>query len=156
LVPKDANDRSIPYYHWWPKQGGTEWITYTFPEAATVQTTTIYWFDDQPWGGCKLPKTGKYITRMLQAIGLFENIQNTINARMWKHSSTHPTINSHDYRIRDHQQRHTENETTHLRHQKSKQTPSEYCTNGPSALRKDTELLRDCSVSFRYKSTIFA
>ncbi|WP_314313693.1 beta-L-arabinofuranosidase domain-containing protein [Hoylesella saccharolytica] len=59
LVPKDANDRSIPYYHWWPKQGGTEWITYTFPEAATVQTTTIYWFDDQPWGGCKLPQNWK-------------------------------------------------------------------------------------------------
>ena len=92
-------------------------FTYTFPEVAIVQTTTVYWFDDQPWGGCKLPKTGKYITRMLQAIGLFENIQNTINARMWKHSSTHPTINSHDYRVRDHQQRNTENETTHLRHQ---------------------------------------
>lgn len=26
LVSKDANDRSIPYYHWWPKQGRTEWI----------------------------------------------------------------------------------------------------------------------------------
>ena len=20
LVPKDENDRSVPYYHWWPKQ----------------------------------------------------------------------------------------------------------------------------------------
>ncbi|MBS1351602.1 MAG: glycoside hydrolase family 127 protein, partial [Bacteroides sp.] len=28
LVPKDENDRSLPYYHWWPKQGTTEWITY--------------------------------------------------------------------------------------------------------------------------------
>ena len=27
LVPKDENDRSLPYYHWWPKQGTTEWIT---------------------------------------------------------------------------------------------------------------------------------
>ena len=24
LVPKDENDRSLPYYHWWPKQGTTE------------------------------------------------------------------------------------------------------------------------------------
>lgn len=31
---------------------------------------------------------------------------------------------------------------------KSKQTPSEYCTNEPSALREDTERLRDGSVSF--------
>lgn len=34
-------------------------FTYTFPEAAIVQTTTIYWFDDQPWGGCKLPQNWK-------------------------------------------------------------------------------------------------
>ena len=26
LVPKDENDRSLPYYHWWPKQGTTEGI----------------------------------------------------------------------------------------------------------------------------------
>ena len=62
MVPKDANDRSIPYYHWWPKQGGTEWITYTFPEAATVQTTTIYWFEDQSWGGYKIATTMEYKT----------------------------------------------------------------------------------------------
>lgn len=24
LIPKDENDRSLPYYHWWPKQGTTE------------------------------------------------------------------------------------------------------------------------------------
>jgi hypothetical protein len=33
LVPTDENDRSIPYFHWWPKQNTVEWITYTFPEA---------------------------------------------------------------------------------------------------------------------------
>ncbi|MBM6992485.1 MAG: glycoside hydrolase family 127 protein [Prevotella sp.] len=55
LVPADENDRTAPYFHWWPKQGGTEWITYTFPEAKTIQTSTVYWFDDQPWGGCKVP-----------------------------------------------------------------------------------------------------
>ncbi|MCH5301880.1 MAG: glycoside hydrolase family 127 protein [Prevotella sp.] len=55
LVPKDGDDRSIPYTHWWPKQGSTEWISYTFPEAATVQSSTVYWFDDQPWQGCKVP-----------------------------------------------------------------------------------------------------
>ena len=55
LVPS-AGDRSAPYYHWWPKQGGTEWIEYSFPEAATVSRSAVYWFDDQPWGGCKVPK----------------------------------------------------------------------------------------------------
>ena len=55
LVPKDGDDRSIPYTHWWPKQGSTEWISYTFPQAATVQSSTVYWYDDQPWQGCKVP-----------------------------------------------------------------------------------------------------
>ena len=56
LVPTDADDRSVPYYHTWPKQGGTEWITYTFPKALKVSACTIYWFDDGPWGGCRVPK----------------------------------------------------------------------------------------------------
>ena len=57
LVPADENDRSIPYFHWWPKQGTKEWITYTFPEEKSIQTSTVYWYDDQPWGGCKVPES---------------------------------------------------------------------------------------------------
>ena len=59
LVPKNGNDRSIPYTHWWPKNGSTEWLTYTFPEEADVQSCTVYWFDDQPWGGCRVPDSWK-------------------------------------------------------------------------------------------------
>lgn len=59
LVPADENDRSIPYTHWWPKQNSTEWITYTFPEMKEIKTSTVYWYDDQPWGGCKVPDTWK-------------------------------------------------------------------------------------------------
>ena len=55
LVPADENDRSIPYCHWWPKKNSTEWVTYTFPEAKEVKSCTVYWYDDQPWGGCKVP-----------------------------------------------------------------------------------------------------
>ena len=59
LVPKNGDDRSIPYTHWWPKQGSTEWISYTFPTAATIQSSTVYWYDDQPWQGCKIPDSWK-------------------------------------------------------------------------------------------------
>ena len=59
LVPKDENDRSIPYFHWWPKQNSTEWITYDFPVEKTVSRTTVYWFDDAPWGGCRVPQSWK-------------------------------------------------------------------------------------------------
>ena len=57
LTPKDDNDRSVPYYHWWPTNGTTEWITYEFPEPSTVKSSTVYWFDDAPWGGCRVPKS---------------------------------------------------------------------------------------------------
>lgn len=57
LVPKDENDRSVPYTHWWPKQGTTEWITYDLPEAQKIQSATLYWYDDGPWGGCRVPKS---------------------------------------------------------------------------------------------------
>ena len=57
LVPRDENDRSMPYTHWWPKKATTEWLAYEFPQAATVQSCTVYWFDDAPWGGCRVPKS---------------------------------------------------------------------------------------------------
>ncbi len=63
LVPKDENDRSMPYYHWWPKQGTTEWIEYTFPEATEVSQSTVYWFDDAPWGGCRVPASWRILYR---------------------------------------------------------------------------------------------
>lgn len=55
LVPADENDRSIPYCHWWPKKNTTEWVAYTFAEPKEVRQSTVYWYDDQPWGGCKVP-----------------------------------------------------------------------------------------------------
>lgn len=58
-VPKDENDRSMPYYHWWPKQGTTEWVVYEFPETQSVGSSTVYWYDDGPWGGCRVPKSWK-------------------------------------------------------------------------------------------------
>ena len=61
LVPKDENDRSVPYTHWWPKNGTTEWLAYEFPEASTVQSATVYWYDDGPWGGCRVPQSWRIL-----------------------------------------------------------------------------------------------
>ena len=61
LVPKDENDRSVPYTHWWPKKDCTEWIGYEFPQETTVQSATVYWFDDGPWGGCRVPKSWRIL-----------------------------------------------------------------------------------------------
>ncbi len=59
LVPADENDRSMAYYHWWPKKSSTEWITYEFPKPSKVSSSTVYWFDDEPWGGCRVPQSWK-------------------------------------------------------------------------------------------------
>ncbi|MBP1615601.1 MAG: six-hairpin glycosidase [Bacteroidetes bacterium] len=59
LLPKDENDRSVPYYHWWPKEGTTEWIAYKFQDAKTISHSSVYWYDDGPWGGCRVPESWK-------------------------------------------------------------------------------------------------
>ena len=61
LIPRDENDRSVPYTHWWPKQASTEWIAYDFGAEATVQSSTVYWYDDGPWGGCRVPKSWRLL-----------------------------------------------------------------------------------------------
>ena len=61
LVPKGEGDRSVPYTHWWPKKGSTEWICYTFPQESEVSAATVYWFSDKPWGGCAVPKSWRIL-----------------------------------------------------------------------------------------------
>jgi hypothetical protein len=59
LMPNSPEDRSVPYYHWWPKENTLEWITYEFKEKAARSSTTVFWCADGPWGGCRVPKTWK-------------------------------------------------------------------------------------------------
>ena len=63
LTPKSAADRGIPYYHTWPKKATTEWLQYDFPKAAQVQSSTVWWFDDGPWGGCRVPASWRILYR---------------------------------------------------------------------------------------------
>lgn len=58
-IPKNAEDRSAPYYHWWPKTGTVEWLTYEFPEISEVSSSGVFWYDDGPWGGCRVPESWK-------------------------------------------------------------------------------------------------
>ena len=63
LVPRGPEDRSAPYFHWWPKTNSAEWIIYEFAEPAQVSRSTVYWFDDGPWGGCRVPAAWKIYYR---------------------------------------------------------------------------------------------
>ena len=59
LEPANSHDGSIPYYHWWPKKDTVEWVQYDFEKPATISKTQVYWFDDGPWGGCRIPASWK-------------------------------------------------------------------------------------------------
>jgi uncharacterized protein len=55
LVPDSSNDQSVLYYHWWPENNKWVWIQYDFKDSQKVSSSGVYWFDDGPSGGCRIP-----------------------------------------------------------------------------------------------------
>jgi uncharacterized protein len=55
MEPKNSNDQSIIFYHWWPMKDTVQWVQYDFEKPATVSSSKVYWFDDGPFGGCRIP-----------------------------------------------------------------------------------------------------
>ncbi|WP_276371384.1 glycoside hydrolase family 127 protein [Chryseolinea sp. H1M3-3] len=55
MEPKSSSDHSIMYYHWWPKKDTTHWVQYDFEKAETISSSKVYWYDDGPYGGCRIP-----------------------------------------------------------------------------------------------------
>jgi uncharacterized protein len=53
--PQNSNDHSGGFLHWWPKKNTTEWVQYDFDSECTVSESGVYWFDDGPDGGCRIP-----------------------------------------------------------------------------------------------------
>lgn len=54
-VPSNSNDRSVTYYHWWPDKDQWAYVQYDFEKPETVSKSKVYWFDDRPDGGCRIP-----------------------------------------------------------------------------------------------------
>lgn len=67
--PLSSIDRTWPYFHWWPKNNAWVWVQYDFEEVEEVSSMKVYWFDDRPFGGCRVPdsyellysKDGKWV-----------------------------------------------------------------------------------------------
>lgn len=53
--PQNSNDHSIPYFHWWPNKNQWEWIQYDLQKPEVIRKARVYWFDDRPDGGCRIP-----------------------------------------------------------------------------------------------------
>ncbi|GAA3930227.1 glycoside hydrolase family 127 protein [Chitinophaga oryziterrae] len=59
--PVDSKDNSALYMHWWPKKNSLEWVQYTFDQEYTVSSSQVYWYDDGPFGGCRVPLTWRIL-----------------------------------------------------------------------------------------------
>ena len=55
IVPIDSNDKSVQYYRWCPDTNQLVWIEYDFKKPETISKSKIYWVDDGPEGGCRIP-----------------------------------------------------------------------------------------------------
>jgi DUF1680 family protein len=55
IGPANSNDHSVSYYHWWPEKDKWEWVEYDFEKPEIISKTKVYWYDDGPDGGCRVP-----------------------------------------------------------------------------------------------------
>jgi len=63
LVPSSSNDQTIPRFTWWDRRGTSEWVQYDFGQPRQVAGVEVYWFDDRPTGGCRVPAHWRILYR---------------------------------------------------------------------------------------------
>jgi uncharacterized protein len=61
IEPSNSGDESWGFYHFWPDTNRWEWIQYDFAVPAIVSHARVYWFDDGPNGGCRIPDTWELV-----------------------------------------------------------------------------------------------
>jgi len=59
--PKNSADASAIYLHWWPTKNTEEYVQYDFDQEYTVSQSSVYWYDDGPFGGCRIPASWKIL-----------------------------------------------------------------------------------------------
>jgi hypothetical protein len=61
LEPTNSNDHRIPRFTWWDHRGTKEWVQLEFPEAKSISSVEVYWFDDTGKGECRLPASWRLL-----------------------------------------------------------------------------------------------
>lgn len=56
-------DKSRPFFHWWPRLGGVEWVQYEFERETTIGGSEVYWLNDLPHGACDYPASWRVLYR---------------------------------------------------------------------------------------------
>lgn len=73
--PENSNDRHVPFYSLWPKSGSEEFVTYEFNQPQTFSSAAVYWYDDAPWGSCRIPLSWK--VQYQDAAGQWQDVKTT-------------------------------------------------------------------------------
>lgn len=80
--PSSSHDASAPYFHWWPKKNTNEWVIYEFDKPYQISSSKVYWFDDGPWGGCRIPASWKILYK--SSDGKWLPVENTSSYELAK------------------------------------------------------------------------
>jgi hypothetical protein len=57
IEPENSKDNNVPRFTWWDHRGGKEWVQYDLRDVTKVSSSSVYWFDDGPGGGCRMPES---------------------------------------------------------------------------------------------------
>ena len=55
VIPKSSSDQEIPRFTFWDHKGTEEWVQYDLAAKSAISAVDVYWFDDGPNGGCRVP-----------------------------------------------------------------------------------------------------
>ena len=55
ILPSSSSDDTIPRWTSWPQRGRDQEITCSFDHPKKVASLAVYWFDDEPTGGVRIP-----------------------------------------------------------------------------------------------------
>ncbi len=59
--PAASNDGSIPRFTFWDHKATKEWVQLDFERPTEAASVELYWYDDRPGGGCRVPKSWKLL-----------------------------------------------------------------------------------------------
>lgn len=61
LLPNSSIDHGVPFFHYWPHKGTTEWADFEWTTPQTVKGMDVYWFQDEGIGECRTPESWRVL-----------------------------------------------------------------------------------------------
>lgn len=58
-LSEPLNSGQKPNHSFWDRKGEQEWAEVNFEQTERISRIRVYWFDDQPTGGCEVPQSWK-------------------------------------------------------------------------------------------------